>query len=257
MDEGSVSASVPGENSETDEINLVAEAKVLPARRSSRRKRSQDRRAKENGITMPAVITLNLIAHRSTALQLGQLNMLIAQLGYVPYNLVEIGASSHDAEPVTQVAKLYPLNKCDSSGRYMERHLPFPTMFWLCCPELHTKICELEVEGWVVKLQKRLTESDERDSYLAAMESAHRQYAAERWELLSDADKDLIIKNGWLDSLKHSGVAGMKVFSGVKCLHTHYAHHLARPEHGNIIGVWVHELLLLKEQDVAAAAAAV
>lgn len=52
-----------------------------------------------------------------------------------------------------------------------------------------------------------------------------------------------------LDSLKHSGVAGMKEFSGVKCLHTHYAHHLARPEHGNVIGTWVHELLLLKEQD--------
>lgn len=54
-----------------------------------------------------------------------------------------------------------------------------------------------------------------------------------------------------LDSLKHSGVAGMKEFTGVKCLHTHYAHHLARPEHGNIIGVWVHELLLLKEQENA------
>lgn len=40
----------------------------------------------------------------------------------------------------------------------------------------------------------------------------------------------------------------MREFSGVKCLHCHYAHHLARPEHGNIIGEWVHELLLLKEQ---------
>lgn len=35
----------------------------------------------------------------------------------------------------------------------------------------------------------------------------------------------------------------MEAFDAVKCLHTHYAHFLARPEHGNLIGQWVHELL--------------
>lgn len=50
--------------------------------------------------------------------------------------------------------------------------------------------------------------------------------------------------------MKDCGVAGMRDFSGVKCLHCHYAHHLARPEHGNIIGVWVHELLLQKRAGI-------
>jgi len=194
---GSELASSRGEMADTPVVSNGVPQKAQAARRSSRRKRSQDRRAKENGVTMPSEITLDLIVNRSENLTLSQLNMLVSQLGYVPYNLVEIGSSSEGPEPVTQVAKLYPMNKSDSSGRYMERHLPFPTMFWLCCPDIHTKICELEVGGWVMKLQKRLTESDESASYLAAMEQAHKRYAAERWALLSEADKSLIEENGW------------------------------------------------------------
>lgn len=194
---GSEARSFASENVDTAALSPVVSQKAQAARRSSRRKRSQDRRAKENGVTMPSEITLDLIANRSKSLTLEQLNMLVSQLGYVPYNLVEVGASSDGPQPITQVAKLYPLNKSDSSGRYMERHLPFPTMFWLCCPDLHTKICELEVDGWVMKLQKRLTESDESAAYLAGMEQAHRRYASERWELLSEADKSLVEENGW------------------------------------------------------------
>jgi hypothetical protein len=48
----------------------------------------------------------------------------------------------------------------------------------------------------------------------------------------------------------------MRDFATVKCLHCHYAHHAARPEHGNVIGRWVHELLLLMQEDEAAYAAA-
>jgi len=199
----SVSSELIGSSSENGSaegvsVEIPQKVSVQPARRSSRRRRSQERRLKENGVTMPAEITLDLIVNRSEALQLSQLNMLISQLGYVPYNLVEIGASSDDPEPVTQVAKLYPLNKCDSSGRYMERQLPFPTMFWLCCPDLHTRICELEVDGWVMKLQKRLTGSDESAAHLVVMDHAHRQYAAERWSMLSDAEKEMIEQQkGW------------------------------------------------------------
>ncbi len=39
------------------------------------------------------------------------------------------------------------------------------------------------------------------------------------------------------------GVAGMRDPSAVKCLHCHYSHYLARPQHGNIIGQWVGEIL--------------
>lgn len=170
-------------------------ARVRP---TSRKRRSQERRTKEGGLSLlPKEITLDLIVHKSNALTLDQLNMLIDQLGYIPYNLIEIGSSSDEPEPVTQVAMLYPLNKNDLSGRYATRPLPFPTMLWLCCPTLHTKICELEVDGWVQKLQKRLTESDESATYLSRMQQAHRAYAAERWSLLSEEDLRTVEENGW------------------------------------------------------------
>lgn len=39
------------------------------------------------------------------------------------------------------------------------------------------------------------------------------------------------------------GIGGIENPYSVKCLHTHYAHHLARPQDGNLIGQWVDELL--------------
>ena len=44
------------------------------------------------------------------------------------------------------------------------------------------------------------------------------------------------------EALTGVGIAGIKNPDSVKCLHTHYAHYLSRPEDGNLIGLWVHEL---------------
>lgn len=49
-----------------------------------------------------------------------------------------------------------------------------------------------------------------------------------------------------LHPVKEVGIAGIRNFASVKCLHCHYAHYLARPEHKNIIGQWVHEMLMEK-----------
>jgi len=57
------------------------------------------------------------------------------------------------------------------------------------------------------------------------------------------------IKHYRKHSLQTVGIAGIRDFSAVKCLHCHYAHHLARPEHGNLIGLWVEDLLKKKTQD--------
>jgi hypothetical protein len=169
----------------------------ISSRPSSRRRRSRDRREKEGHLKPLPEVTLDLIAQRSSALTLPQLNKMIHQLGYIPYNLVEIAAESCDDDPVPQVAKLYPLNKNDLKGRYSVRPLPFPTMLWLCCTTIHNRICELEVGGWVQKLQKRLTDSEESPVYLEAMSKAHKAYAQERWSLLTPEDQQLVLDNGW------------------------------------------------------------
>ena len=47
----------------------------------------------------------------------------------------------------------------------------------------------------------------------------------------------------WESNLKAQGVAGIRNFDSVKCLHAHLAHYLARPSDGNVVGHWVDRLL--------------
>jgi hypothetical protein len=186
------------------------------------------------------------------------------QLGYAPENFIRVGASTDVAtakcmETTTftrypLVSILYPLNHNDLGGRYSDGYMkPFPTILWMTCPYLHTRVSRLEDAGWVEKLRQRLVgESNSEDSsdgkenqidYVVQMEGAHKQYAEFRWSLLTPEDQEAIRDSDYYKAFADVGIAGMKNFRGVKCLHCHYAHYLCFPEHGNVIGEWVHELL--------------
>lgn len=96
---------------------------------------------------------------------------------------------------------------------------PFPTLYWLTCPETVKAVSRLESEGWI----KRLAEQAEVDPELrTALRLAHEEYARDRAELHPGAE-------AW------GGVGGAA--SGVKCLHAHYAYHLAGGR--DPIGAWV------------------
>lgn len=118
---------------------------------------------------------------------------------------------------------------------------PFPTLYWLVHPVINTQVAQLEEEGWINKLRIKLIDSERGPEI---MTNAHEAYALERWNYLSTDHKNYVAEQGWLGELKDSGVAGMKNFDSVKCLHTHYAHYRSAPHHNNIIGRWVNELLL-------------
>jgi exopolyphosphatase/guanosine-5'-triphosphate,3'-diphosphate pyrophosphatase len=98
---------------------------------------------------------------------------------------------------------------------------PFPTTFWLTCPDAVKAIARVESEGWISNLNDRVQVDEAFDD---ALESAHRAYAAERSEELEAA-------RAW------GGVAGTR--TGVKCLHAHYAYRIAGGE--DPVGVWVAE----------------
>jgi hypothetical protein len=171
------------------------------------------------------------------------------QMGFVPLTLVDI-AYSDPADSHAIVIKLYPLNNSllfgeEKPENFEDRQLklPFPTLYWLACPVTFSKIAQLEHDGWVPILNQRLLESEEA---LAIMKRAHELYAQERWDLVSPEDKEYVEAKGWINRVKTVGIAGIRDFQKVKCLHCHYAHYLGKPEHNNIIGKWVEELLLQK-----------
>lgn len=100
---------------------------------------------------------------------------------------------------------------------------PFPTLYWLTCPETSKAVSRLESLGWI----KRLEAQSETDPNLRSMlRRAHESYARERGRLRPGAE-------AW------GGVGGTA--RGVKCLHAHFAYHLAGGP--DPLGMWVADRL--------------
>jgi exopolyphosphatase/guanosine-5'-triphosphate,3'-diphosphate pyrophosphatase len=96
---------------------------------------------------------------------------------------------------------------------------PFPTLFWLTCPLAVKAAARLESQGWIGRWNARA----EKDEALAtALATAHEEYARER-------------SRGFPQALAWGGVGGAS--RGVKCLHAHYANHVAGGR--DPIGAWV------------------
>lgn len=101
----------------------------------------------------------------------------------------------------------------DAEGR------PFPTAYWLTCPEAVKAVARVESAGWIARLNERAQEDA---AFAEGLAAAHRAYAEDRASDLAEA-------LGW------GGVAGTR--TGVKCLHAHYAYHLAGGD--DPVGEWV------------------
>jgi exopolyphosphatase / guanosine-5'-triphosphate,3'-diphosphate pyrophosphatase len=131
-----------------------------------------------------------------------------AQLGREPLTDLSVVARCHDGHPL--VIRNQPIDR---------RGNPFPTLYWLTCPEAVAAVSRLESEGWIKRLDERARADPE---FGRALDAAHRAYAAERGRWSRGAE-------AW------GGVAGSR--AGVKCLHAHYANHVAGGE--DPVGAWV------------------
>ena len=116
---------------------------------------------------------------------------------------------------------------------------PFPTLYWLRDPALLHAISDLERRGAIAGYAERIAADP---VFRATVATDHARYAAERWALLTDADRARCAALGFTAALRDRGVAGAADPAAVKCLHAHAAHALAdraagRPE--NAIGAEV------------------
>ena len=225
-------------------IDIMGSKSKKKSNKCGNRKRKQDKRveerSKEDGTQSPLQLSLDAFPRHTSELKLEDAVHITGELDFTPKNLCDVGARNPETQ-VPVVARLYPLNQNELKGRYSEEMLPFPTMMWLTSKELKSRVSQLEVAGCIDSFQKRL---DESPTAAQAMRAAHEAYAKERWSLLTADDiKTIKENNGWQESLEMTGVAGMRDFGKVKCLHSHLAHFLARPEHGNVLGAWTNEAL--------------
>ncbi|MGH2671870.1 MAG: DUF501 domain-containing protein [Actinomycetota bacterium] len=142
----------------------------------------------------------------SDELRAADLEAVRQQLGREPTTAFSVVARCTGGHPL--VIRNRPL---DAEGH------PFPTIYWLTCPDAVRAVSRLESEGWIARL-------GEDPAIVAGAEAAHCAYAVERGEILPRAED-------W------GGVGGTR--RGIKCLHAHYAHHLAGGL--DVVGRWTAE----------------
>jgi len=132
---------------------------------------------------------------------------LTVMLGRAPRGAFEIVVRGPSGEPM--VIRNSPL---------LDDGTPMPTRFWLVDPELGTRVARIESAGGVRAAEAAVD--------AAELQRAHDRYAAER---------DAAIPAGHEGPRPHGGVGGTR--RGVKCLHAHYAWHLAGGD--DPVGRWV------------------
>ena len=142
----------------------------------------------------------------SDELRAADLEAVRRQLGREPTTPFSVVARCTGGHPL--VIRNRPL---DADGP------PFPTIYWLTCPDAVKAVSRLASDGWIARLGDDPT-------IAAAVAEAHRAYATERGETLPGAE-------GW------GGVGGTR--QGIKCLHAHYAYHLAGGD--DDVGRWTAE----------------
>jgi hypothetical protein len=111
----------------------------------------------------------------------------------------------------------------------LEDGTPFPTRYWLSCPLAVRRIGRLEAAGGVKTMERRAAFDA---AFGAALDAAHRRYAAER---------DAPLPAGAVPR-PSGGVGGAA--RGVKCLHAHYADHVVGNDNpvGALVAPWVEPL---------------
>ena len=143
-------------------------------------------------------------------LRSADLESVRAQLGREPTTTFDVVARCAAGHPL--VIRNMPR---DARGE------PFPTTFWLTCPDAVKAVSRIESEGTIARLNERFGDDP---AFHADVERAHAGAAEERERLLPGS-------RDW------GGVGGTR--RGLKCLHAHYANHLAGGD--DVVGAWVAE----------------
>lgn len=174
------------------------------------------------------------------------------QLGYVPTNVCRVSGRNQLSHPI--VIQTYPLDGGAQRRQRKARRndqdvgVPFPTLYWLTCPDISRSIADLERKGFVKKIEEEIMQDKTLREQLWV---SHETYANERWNLLTDEDRQSLTPR-MASMLRESGISGTNLTAlvhmrddqipSVKCLHSHYAYYRSGGI-SNPVGQRLHEIL--------------
>jgi uncharacterized protein len=140
-------------------------------------------------------------------------------LGRVPQSEFEVVVRDPAGEPVVL-----------RNAPFLHDGTPMPTRYWLAGREATRRVSQLEADGGVRRAEAEIAPDE--------IAAAHARYAAER---------DAAIRSDHTGPRPSGGVAGTR--EGVKCLHAHYAYHLAGGD--DPVGRWVAARLAARAERAA------
>jgi exopolyphosphatase/guanosine-5'-triphosphate,3'-diphosphate pyrophosphatase len=113
---------------------------------------------------------------------------------------------------------------------------PFPTIFWLTCPQFIQEISQMESTGLIKDIDSMLGEES---AFRDRLMDAHKDYAEIRNSLFLQGPKS---SERARKAFEGTGIGGVRRLDTAKCLHLHFAHYLAGK--GNPIGELTKSMLL-------------
>ena len=161
-----------------------------------------------------STIDSSLSTSTSTSTSVVEEDVVQKQLGYLPNNFVRVAAWNKLNEPVA--IQTYPLNggakrrqaksklvvqqqeSSSSSSSAVALPLqqksvvqsPFPTLFWLTCPNISKAIADLEGRGYVKIFENKL---NLKPSLVNQLLCCHEEYALLRWQSLTEEDRNILM----------------------------------------------------------------
>jgi hypothetical protein len=114
--------------------------------------------------------------------------------------------------PVAHCAFGFP--SCIATSPVLGEGEVFPTLFYLTCPHLNTRVSALESAGAIEVWRSRIAGDPELAARLRRADEAYREARA--------------AENGGVDPTPDVGIAGQRDACATKCLHAHVAAFLAR-----------------------------
>jgi hypothetical protein len=204
---------------------------------------------------------------------------VVKQLGYLPSNFVRVSAWSRrgivgSTHRVPLAIQTYPLQggakrrqakagvsdlpvlSFDSRTKRSDIQSPFPTLFWLACPQISKVIADLERRGLIQECHETFKQDAELSRRLL---QCHVEYAQMRWTSLTEEHRGVLLEasssassplRGMRSILQYSGISGTNLtgfvlpeyaesadgetafpkhfdIPPIKCLHAHFAHYLS------------------------------
>jgi Protein of unknown function (DUF501) len=156
--ESDVDQSCSDDEAAHDETSIKAPEQQSAPRKTGKGKRGRKtQRVRAQRLVEGAGIAAAYLAERRsppTGVTEADIVAIATQLGYIPHNLVAVAARGSTGQPA--VLLLHPLAAPVCTRRNDVQLQPFPTIYWLCCPQMKCDVSRLEVQGLVQQFEARL-----------------------------------------------------------------------------------------------------